>query len=495
MKITLSKDSLLTARVDVLALGIYSDKPLEDPTVAQLDQAMDGAFIDYLKEEEFKGEKGETFMMAARGKLLARQILLIGLGSAKEGVSESSARLLGVIAGRAAQKRSSLAVAAPGQGERVLRAIAYGIASGAYQYTRYLTGSHKPKRLLENAYILADGASARSRDAVHQGTILGEALGLTRDLINCPANDMSPEALADAAAQASRAAGIECKVFDKKAIAKLGMPLLLAVNQGSNREPRFVHMTYKPKHSRKDAVRVVLVGKGLTFDSGGLCVKPPASMNDMKSDMAGAAVTIGTLVTAARLKLPIEVHGIIAATDNLIGPDAYRPGDVFPSRKGKSVEIINTDAEGRLILADALTYACELNPTYVIDHATLTGACVVALGDYTSGLFANDEELAAKYLKAGSLTGESFWRLPLDKELKEQLKSDIADIKHTSTSRMGGAINGALFLQEFVDNRPWVHLDIAGPAYLDKPFGTLSKGATGFGVLTAVRFLELLTGE
>jgi len=320
--------------------------------------------------------------------------------------------------------------------------------------------------------------------------ILGDAVSYARDLVNCPPNDMSPEALARAALEASRDASFECKIFDKKAIIKLGMPLLLAVNQGSNREPRFIHMAYKPKRGRRESPRIVFVGKGLTFDSGGLCIKPPASMIDMKSDMAGAAATIAIVSAAAKLKLPLEIHGIIPATDNLIGPDAYRPGDVFPSRKGKSVEIINTDAEGRLILADALTYASELKPTYLIDHATLTGACVVALGDYTSGLFANDDALANAYLKAASISGESFWRLPLDKELKEQLKSDIADIKHTSTSRMGGAINGALFLQEFVNGVRWLHLDIAGPAFLDKSFGMLSKGATGFGIVTAVRFLE-----
>jgi leucyl aminopeptidase len=242
----------------------------------------------------------------------------------------------------------------------------------------------------------------------------------------------------------------------------------------------------------KKTKKIVFVGKGLTFDSGGLCIKPAAARLDMKCDMAGAATTIGIILAAARLKLPIEVHGLFGATENMTGSAAYRPGDVFKSLDGKTVEIINTDAEGRLVLADVLSYAAKkLKPDYMIDHATLTGACIVALGPWTAGLFSNDDTLAAAYAKAAAEQGESFWRLPLEEDLREMLKSDIADMKHMG-DRYGGSITAALFLREFVGKTKWMHLDIAGPAFGERAHGVSPKGGTGFGVATGVRFLETL---
>jgi leucyl aminopeptidase len=368
------------------------------------------------------------------------------------------------------------------------------VVTGAYRYTRYLTGSRAPKKQLGKVLVLVDKAAAlTAKQAVADGTVTALAVNFARDLVNCPPNDLSATVLANHAVERSKIAGVQCKVWDKKGIEKLGMPLLLAVNRGSKEEPRFVHLTYKPKDANAKTPKVVFVGKGLTFDSGGLCLKPSASMLEMKMDMAGAATTIATVTAAAELGLPVEVHGIVASTDNMTGGDAYRPGDIFPSRDGKTVEIINTDAEGRLVLADALTYARELAPTYLIDHATLTGACTVALGGYRAGLFANDNELAERYKRAAEASGEAFWQLPLDEDMKDELRSPIADLKHTG-SRLGGAITAALFLQEFVGSCRWVHLDIAGPAYAEKVHGALPKGATGFGVLTALQFLRELAG-
>jgi leucyl aminopeptidase len=311
--------------------------------------------------------------------------------------------------------------------------------------------------------------------------------------VNCPPNDLTATDLANAAASEAKELGIACKVFDKKAIEKLGMPLLLAVNRGSFEEPRFIHMTYTPKAgpAGKPRSKVVFVGKGLTFDSGGLCLKPADGMLTMKMDMAGAATTIATVLAAARLALPVEVHAIVASTDNMTGSNAYRPGDVYPSRDGKTVEIINTDAEGRLVLADALAYARDLNPDYLIDHATLTGACVVALGGFCAGLFTADDGLRAAYESAAKQSGEGLWPMPLDEALRDQLKSQIADLKHTG-SRFGGAITAALFLREFVGKTRWAHLDIAGPAWLDKDHGLHPQGGTGFGVSTAIEFLRAL---
>jgi leucyl aminopeptidase len=492
MNITLSTEALTSLAVDVLALGVGAQQLAKDPAIARIDRAMGGALTQYIKDEEFKAKPGQTLRMLARGRLKAKRIVIVGLGDGKPTLR--TLRLLAIEGARsAASKGSALGLLAPDADPGVLSALAEGITTGSYRYARYLTGERKPKHALRRATIvLGQRASAAARAAVAAGQAVGEAVNLARDLVNCPANDLTATGLANVAAEEAKKFGIACKVFDKKAIEKLGMPLLLAVNRGSTEEPRFIHMSYKPEAA--SARKVVFVGKGLTFDSGGLCLKTAEGMMDMKMDMAGAATTVAVVLAAARLKLPIEVHGVIASTDNMSGGNAYRPGDVFPSRDGKTVEIINTDAEGRLVLADALAYARELKPDYIIDHATLTGACMVALGSYRAGLFANDDTLRQAYERAAQASGEYFWAMPLDEELRDQLKSPIADLKHTG-SRYGGSITAALFLREFVGKVHWAHLDIAGPAYLSESRGIHPKGGTGFGVVTAIEFLRGLSAQ
>ena len=491
MKITLAREAPQAIATDWLVVGVTGKKPQSDPVIVKLDRAVGGALTAAMKEESFDAKLGKTLSIDGRGRLRAKQVLLVGLG--ERDPAPSALRLLGVKAGRAASSRTSLAVVAPSVDADALSALTDGIVTGAYRYTRYLTGARIPKRQLTKVSIVTDARiGTEHRQAVSRGQLAGEAVNFARDLVNCPPNDLTATVLAEQASQRAAKAGIPCKVWDKKAIEKLGMPLLLAVNRGSEEEPRFIHITYKPKNAGPDTPRAVFVGKGLTFDSGGLCIKPSASMLDMKCDMAGAATTIALVTLAAQLELPVEVHGIVGSTDNMTGGAAYRPGDVFPSRDGKTVEIINTDAEGRLVLADALAYARDLKPTYLIDHATLTGACTVALGGYRAGLFSNDDGLLERYRKAAERCGENFWPLPLDEDLKDELKSSIADLKHTG-SRLGGAITAALFLREFVGETRWAHLDIAGPAFLERPQGTMPKGGTGFGVLTAIEFLKALT--
>jgi leucyl aminopeptidase len=490
MKISLSNDAPQSVAADWLVVPASGKKPLQDPILQKLDRALGGALSAQVKEEAFEAKRAKSLVVAGRGRVKAKHILIIGLGEG--GPSEATVRLYGVKAGRAAMSNTSLAVVSPSTDPTLLRALADGVATGAYRYTRYFTGNRAPKKQLAKAALLLERKpSAEQKHAVLEGTVAATAINFARDLVNCPPNDLTASVLAEQASERSKAVGIQCKVWDKKAIEKLGMPLLMAVNRGSHEEPRFIHMTYKPAHPSENTPRVVFVGKGLTFDSGGLCLKPSASMLDMKCDMAGAAMTIATVAAAAELALPIEVHGIVGSTDNMTGGAAYRPGDVFPSRDGKTVEIINTDAEGRLVLADALAYARELAPTYLIDHATLTGACTVALGGYRAGLFSNDEQLLEMYRQAGETTGEQFWPMPMDEDLRDELKSSIADLKHTG-SRLGGAITAALFLREFVGDCRWAHLDIAGPAFSDKVQGALPKGGTGFGVLTALQFLRAL---
>ena len=490
MKISLTNDAPQAVATDWLVVPVAGKKPMQDATVQKLDRAMGGALATHIRDESFEAKRGKTLSMQPRGKVRAKHILLVGMG---DGVSsEAGMRLLGVKAGRAAQSHTTLCVVAPSTDPTLLRALADGVITGAYRYTRYLTGSRIPKKQLTKASLLLEKRpSAEQKHAVLEGGLTAAAVNFARDLVNCPPNDLTARVLAEQALERAKAVGIECKVWDKKGIEKLGMPLLLAVNRGSHEEPRFIHLAYKPKPASANYPRVVFVGKGLTFDSGGLCLKPGASMVEMKSDMAGAATTIAVVTAAAELALHVEVHGVIGSTDNMIGGNAYRPGDVFPSRDGKTVEIINTDAEGRLVLADALAYARELDPLYMIDHATLTGACMVALGNFRAGLFANDEQLLELYKQAAETTGEQLWPMPLDEDLRDELKSSIADLKHTG-SRMGGAITGGLFLKEFVGDTRWAHLDIAGPAFLEKAQGVLPKGGTGFGVLTALQFLRQL---
>jgi leucyl aminopeptidase len=491
MKITLAKDSPLNAAVDVLVVGVCGKKPAEDAEVARLDKATGGALGEHIKNERFKAKRGHTLSFQGRGgKLKARRVVLVGMG-----VDEPAASDLRYFAVRAAlvgEGHASLAVIAPSTDPASLSVLADGLTTGAYRYTRYLTGKRQPKhRLAKVSLLVTEKPSAEQRAALAAGVAVGECVNLARDLVNCPPNDLSATELGNVAAQQSQTHGVSCKIYDKKAIQKLGMPLLLAVNRGSVEEPRFIHMTYKPR-GKGPFKKVVFVGKGLTFDSGGLCLKPAASMLDMKCDMAGAATTLGTVLAAARLKLQVEVHALIGSTDNMTGGNAYRPGDIFPSREGKTVEIINTDAEGRLVLADVLAFATELKPDYLVDHATLTGACMVALGRYTAGLFCNDEPLNAHYQEAAKASGETFWRMPFDEALRDQLRSPIADLKHMGGS-YGGAILAALFLREFVGDCKWIHLDIAGPAFLDKRHEIAPKGGTGFGVYTAVEFLKRLS--
>jgi leucyl aminopeptidase len=335
---------------------------------------------------------------------------------------------------------------------------------------------------------LAHKATAADRQALEEALAIGDAVNFTRDVVNRPPNEMTSTVLAAEARKLAREHGFRCTVWGKQEIAKQGMNLLMAVNAGSEEEPRFIHMAYLPK-GKRNVPRIVFVGKGLTFDAGGLSIKPAKSMETMKCDMAGGAATIAIIAAAARLKLPVEVHAVVPSTDNMLGGKAFKPGDVYRSLDGKTVEVLNTDAEGRLILADALTYARKLKPTVLIDHATLTGAVMVALGQWRAGLYATEDALRDRYLAAAKRSGEAFWPLPLDEDLKETIKSPIADIKNTGDG-YGGSISAALFLREFVGDAKWIHLDIAGPAFLSAPHDVSPKGGSGFGVRTALEFLK-----
>jgi leucyl aminopeptidase len=318
-----------------------------------------------------------------------------------------------------------------------------------------------------------------------------EGAVLARDLINGPPSDVTPKVLADTARKIAKGKGIQLKVYDKKALKRMGAGGILGVNIGSSQEPFLIHLHYKP--SGKPKKSIAIVGKGITFDSGGLSLKPAGSMETMKMDMSGAAAVLGVFSQLSRFKPNVEIHGIIPTTENMPGGKAYKPGDVLKALNGKTMEVLNTDAEGRLILADALSYAVRQKADEIVDMATLTGACVVALGSLVSGAMTNNPKLLERVKKSTLSTGESIWELPLVKEYREDIKSKVADIKNIGGGREAGTITAGLFLQEFVGDTPWVHLDIAGPAYLEREFPALpylSHGGTGLMVRSLLTFLR-----
>jgi len=488
MKISLSAGRWETSTADIVALAVPSTKTKFNKTISSIEAVTGKATIKPLaSDERFEGKASQTMKVTAGGEAKARWLLLVGVGKGDD--PQKVAWRLGHALASAATAQKTVAISLPEVTPASVRAASQGLITGAYRYTEYKSDK-KAESSLTGATILDVPKGAKGLTAaVNQGKAVAESINFARDLVNRPPNDLNPITLAKAATSEARKLGLTCSVWNKARIKKEKMNLLLAVNAGSAIEPRVIHVSYKPKGAKK---KVAFVGKGITFDAGGLCIKPAASMVDMKCDMAGAAATLGIVFAAARLKLPVEVHALVGSTENMTGGEAYRPGDVYKSFQGKTVEIINTDAEGRLVLADVLAWTAKtLEPDVMVDHATLTGACMVALGPYRAALYTDDEDLARGYLEAAEDEGESFWRMPLDQDLKSMLKSPVADLKHIG-DRWGGSITAALFLAEFTEETKWMHLDIAGPAFTEKAHGRMPKGGTGFGVATGVRYLESL---
>ncbi len=486
MKISLSEGTWDKSTADIVALAVPSGKTKLNRALGRIEAVTGkGSIKPLASDERFTGKVAQTLKVAAAGKAKSRWLLLVGVGDEKD--AGKIAWSLGHSLASTARAQKTGAVELPVVDVETVRAATQGLVAGAYRYTEYKSDKEAAATLGSAVIVGAPKAGRGLTAAIRAGKAVAESVNFARDLVNRPPNDLNPVTLARAASTESRKLGLSCRVWNKARIEKEGMNLLLAVNKGSAIEPRVIHVVYKPARPKK---KVVFVGKGLTFDAGGLCIKPAGAMVDMKCDMAGAATTLGIVFAAARLKLPVEVHAVIGSTENMTGAKAYRPGDVYKSLEGKTVEVINTDAEGRLVLADVLTWAVrKLKPDFMIDHATLTGACLVALGPWRAALYTDDDKLASKYLDSAAGEGESFWRLPLDSDLRSTLKSPIADLKHVG-DRFGGSITAALFLKEFVGDSTWMHLDIAGPAFVDRPHGRLPKGGTGFGVATGVRFLE-----
>jgi len=477
---------------DVLVVGVLqiADKGgALPPSLRPLDAALGGALSKVMAKEEFTGKRDQSLSIPTLGRMAADKLVLLGLGERRK-LGAPALRMFAAKAARTAntEKATSLAIVVPAGVEGELRSVAEGIELGAYRFTKYFTGDRKPKAEISRAFIVIAGrVTAKAKASVAIGQQVGSAVNLSRDLSNEPPNVLYPQTLASAAEKVAKEHGLKIRVFDFPEIRRRGMKLIDAVGRGSAHEPRVVHISFTPKAARR---KLVFVGKGITFDSGGLSIKPAAGMGEMKHDMSGAANVIALMAAVAALKPKVEVHAIAACAENMPDGSAYRPGDIWGSLDGKTVEIINTDAEGRLVLADALAYARSLSPDLIVDNATLTGACVVALGNTCSGWYANRDDAATEFATALKESGETMWRLPLLEDLREQIKSEVADVKQTG-DRYGGSITAALFLREFVGDSPWIHCDIAGPASLDRPSGwAQAKGATGHGVLTFLAMIE-----
>jgi leucyl aminopeptidase len=475
--------------------------------LAKLDAELGGWVRELCARERFRGADDTSVVVQTHGKVGPQRIAVLGVGKlpASEGFApaarEWSARAA-KLACAAKLEGSTLVLDLP-QGadpERALRFAYEGGELALYRFEKYRREQdRKPTTVTAIRVVLGGAGAALSAEyaarAERQAAATVRAIGYARDLVNETPNHTYPATLAEAARSAAVAAGLECTVYDGAAIRGMGMELLQAVNVGSQHEPRLVHITYRPPGDTSKLPHVALVGKGITFDSGGYSLKPMGAIDDMKIDMAGAAAVIGTMMALPAFAPRVVVHGIMPMAENLVSGAAYKLGDVYRGHNGKTVEIRNTDAEGRLILADALGYALKQNITEVTTLATLTGACVVALGPYTAGVFANTDALSRDYLAAAQAAGEDAWPLPMSRKLRSMLKSDVADMKNVG-ERWGGAITAALFLDEFVDGKPYIHVDLAGPAYIEKAIdAAVPKGGSGYGILTLLEYLERRGGQ
>lgn len=476
---------------DAIVLLLAADSAL-DGAAAVVSERLGGLIETMRDDGDFSGKAGQVATVYARGALAAKRVLLVGLGEQKLLSTDALRRAMGAAA-RAVQGLllTECAVLVPKVESLapmdVAQALAEGTLLGSYSFCAHKT-LEETETAIERLILLVqdDDAFEALSAGAERGRIVAESVCQSRDLQTEPANFMTPTILAEKATEIAAEVGLSIEVLDESQMAALGMGSLLGVAQGSNEPAQFIILGHNM--DRDDLDTYVVVGKGITFDSGGLSLKPVQGMEAMKYDMSGAAVTLGVLRAAALLKMPLRVIGLMPATENMPGGRAYKPGDVLESMSGITIEVISTDAEGRLILADALHYAGRYEPKAIVDLATLTGGCVVALGHVASGLMGNDSSLVADLLAASKRTGEKVWELPLFDEYEAQIKSAVADVKN-SGGRTASAITAGLFLQHFVGEHPWAHLDIAGTAWSEETVGDVPKGATGHGVRLLVDWL------
>jgi leucyl aminopeptidase len=496
MKIILSGTDARTYAGEALVVGIFESGDPESGLVQALDRATAGLITDAMSEDGFSGKESTSVVLHRPHGVQIRRLVLAGLGPRERAGVESARRLGGIAARRlTGEGIRHVAVAVPDDldGAAEIQAAVEGFLTGAGRIDAYRTGKgkkrggdpyHGPHNRLT---LLCPGRiTAAMRSAAAAGESIAEGVILARRLVNTPGNLMTPTVLAREATKACRAAGVSVTVYNEKQLREQGFGGVMAVSQGSAQSPRFIVMRYRPAGTRAASrAPLALVGKGITFDSGGISIKPSKGMEDMKADMAGAAAVIGAMAAIGHLKPSRPVIGIVPACENMPSGKATRPGDVIKTLSGKTIEILNTDAEGRLILADALTYAVRQKPDAIVDIATLTGACVVALGHVYAGLMGNDEEWLDQVRRCAADHGEKVWPLPMDSEYDDLVKSAIADVRNTGKDQPG-AITAAKLLEQFVGDCRWAHLDIAGVEWRNESAAWVGAGPTGFGVRTFV---------
>lgn len=474
---------------DALAIGLFEEQVELTGDLAELDQKLGGTLAEVIAENEFKGKEGSSVAARVGGGSAIRKIIAIGLGK-QDSLKLDGIRLAAGAAAKTAksQKCKTLGISLPvfGDAGTTAQAIAEGVELALHKDSRFKSESEKSKESngeIEQVDLLG---LAGQDAAIALGQQIVEGVKLARELVNAPANTCTPVTMAETAQAIASEYGLEIEILEQADCEKLGMGAFLGVALASDLPPKFVHITYKPEGNPRR--KLAIVGKGLTFDSGGLNIKVQGGIETMKMDMGGAAATFGAAKAIGLIKPDVEVHFISAITENMISGHAMHPGDILTASNGKTIEVNNTDAEGRLTLADALVFADKLGVDAIVDLATLTGACVVALGDDIAGLWSPDDAVANQLLAAGEKGGEKYWRMPLEDKYFEGLKALHADMKNTGP-RAGGSITAALFLKQFVDKTPWAHLDIAGPVWTDKDKGYNPAGATGFAVRTLVNWV------
>lgn len=494
MKIFVNKGNLVDTKSQALILTLFEDSKKLTGLALEIDKLSDGLISELIGNGDFEGKPSQVSVVYTKRTLPAKRIALVGLGKQKDfNLEKLRAAFASVMRHLRGMNIKEAATSihlnlVPGKKEQIVEAAVEGALLGLYQYTPYKTVDREELKDMDELNIIADAKDYSLIDAaVKKARIIADAVYLVRDMVSAPSNEMTPSIMAQKAREIAKRKNMTCKVLDKEKMKELGMNALLAVASGSMEEPKFIILEYAG--GRKKSAPVVLVGKGLTFDSGGISIKPSDKMDEMKTDMSGGAAVMGAIMAAADLQIPLNVVALIPASENMPSGSAFKPGDILKSYSGKTIEILSTDAEGRLLLADALTYASEFKPDAVIDVATLTGACVVALGDDVSGMLGTDEKLKREIEKASKSTGELVWELPLWEHYHELIKSDIADYKNAG-NRAAGTITAAAFLSKFTGDYPWVHLDIAGPARVDKDKPYIPKGASGVPVRLLVEFLR-----
>lgn len=473
---------------DALAIGFFEEQVELTGDLAALDEKLFGTLKELMAEVEFKGKEGSSAATRVGSGSTLRKVMVVGLGK-PENLKLDSLRRAGAASARLAKKEKcrTLGISLPtwnGNAALSAQAIAEGVELALYQDNRFKSDAEDKVSKVEQVELLGfEGQEAAITRAKH----ICSGVILARELVAAPANIVTPITLAETATAIAQAHGLELEILEREECERLGMGAFLGVAQASDLPPKFIHLTYKPTGTPRR--KLAIIGKGLTFDSGGLNIKGAGSgIEMMKTDMGGAGATLGAAKAIAQLQPDVEVHFISAATENMISGHAMHPGDILTASNGKTIEINNTDAEGRLTLADALVFADKLGLDAIVDLATLTGACVIALGDDIAGLWSPDDTIAQQLSQAGDLAGEKLWRMPMEEKYFEGMKSVVADMKNTGP-RPGGAITAALFLKQFVKETPWAHLDIAGPVWADKENGYNSAGATGFAVRTLVNWV------